>query len=98
MVWGGYFGLWISASLALRTVATPAISTASRRLAARRQSRSEAGAAAHSWDDVVDWLGAEMANLPAAERAALVERIMRSSHYELADNYELDVLPGGRRG
>ncbi len=95
-VWTGYFGMWVSASLAfqmhrqghrpeLANFAPPAIPTP----AARSRPVSEAApppeAELRAWEWVADACAAELANLPAADRHIVAGRLIARAGYEPAD-------------
>jgi hypothetical protein len=92
MAWSGYFGLWVSASLAFqmqhagraqaRACARPAA-------AAAPPVTSPAPSDPAAWDWVVEACAAELASLPAPDREALAARLVARSGYEQADD------PGG---
>jgi hypothetical protein len=92
MAWSGYFGLWVSASLAFqihrdsRTVA-PAFAPAS--IAGPAPATRPAPADPAAWDWLVEACAAELAELPAPDRTALVARLVAKAGYEQADD------PGG---
>ena len=97
LVWAGYFGLWVSASLALTLHAqshfTRARSQALTRPTSAAPREAEIGPCAEcppieTWNWVVDALAVELAAVPRLERAALVHSLASRAGYELAD--ELD--------
>ncbi len=87
MVWGGYFGLWVSASLALRIM--PRIDFHPEYAAAARKaglSRKKANVLARA--EMLERLALEIASLPTVERKALVECFADPASYEVADEFE----------
>ena len=79
MVWGGYFGLWVSASFALRTmprVSLPKVAGTNRK--ANAIARAE----------ILERLALEIATLPRTERKALLECFGEPNSYETADEFE----------
>lgn len=80
LVWAGYFGLWLSAALALSlgrvAVAAPVTPAALR------------GAAPEAWDWLADVIAEELAHVPGSRRAELADRLLARAGYESAD--ELD--------
>ena len=88
LVWSGYFGLWVSAALALHTA----------RLAKACDAKAAMPSAAVSAagrtpielsDSSVDWLLDELAAavvaMPAAKSGALLDRLERRAGYEIAE-------------
>lgn len=97
LVWAGYFGLWVSASLALNLHAQSHVTHARVQAVNRPTSaaprETEIGhraecPPAEAWNWVVDALAVELAAVPPPERAALVHSLASQAGYELAD--ELD--------
>lgn len=91
MVWGGYFGLWVSASFALRIV--PTMSFGSEPSAAPLQRTGKAwtrrqNATAIARAEVLERLALEISSLPEAERRALIECFANRTRYEVADDLE----------
>ena len=93
MAWSGYFGLWVSASLAFqmhRTGRAPAATAGARPTGgAAGPVASPAPSDPAAWDWVVEACAAELASLPAPDRAALAARLVAKAGYEQADD------PGG---
>ena len=93
MVWGGYFGLWVSASFALRVM--PRLNfgaeTGFERLKTRQLTTKPQNANALFRAEVLERLALEIASLPAAERRALVEEFTVRLSYETADELEIHV-------
>jgi len=90
MIWAGYFGLWVSAALAIqwercrklelrRAVAAPAELAAPVAIAEPLP--------AEAWADALDMLADELAALPAASRRELAQRLSERAGYELADDW-----------
>lgn len=102
LVWSGYFGLWISAALALHTsrlarasaVARPARPAA---LAPTIQTRRTAEASEASLEWVIDELAAAMASMPAAQSGQFLDRLERKAGYEIADSIDPWVLEHNAR-
>lgn len=94
MVWGGYFGLWVSASFALRVMPKLSLGTEAtlQRLQAKHRVTARQNANAMFRAEVLERLALEIASLPPAERRILVESFDVSSSYETAD--ELDEYAG----
>lgn len=90
MVWGGYFGLWVSASFALRVVprlnvrSMPGIGAVFQGSPAKKRGGSTALARAEK----LERLALEIATLPSSERQALLDCFEARDRYETAD--ELD--------
>jgi len=93
MVWGGYFGLWVSASFALRVM--PRLNfgaeTGFERLKVRQLTTKQQNKNALFRAEVLERLALEIASLPAAERRALVEEFTVPLSYETADELEIHV-------
>ncbi|MCL6699375.1 hypothetical protein LZ496_11360 [Sphingomonas sp. NSE70-1] len=93
MVWGGYFGLWVSASFALRVM--PRLNFGAemglQRFKAKRVTVASQNKNALFRAEVLERLALEIASLPAAERRALVEEFTVPLSYETADELELHV-------
>lgn len=96
LVWAGYFGLWLSAALALslgrertpepaRTAARPAASV----LPATREPTPN-----ESWEWLVEVIAEAVADAPRHERAKLAERLLARAGYDSAD--DLDPEHGRR--
>ena len=94
MAWSGYFGLWVSASLAFQmhrggraeaqACAGPAAADSA--VAPARPATSPAPADPEAWDWLVEACAAELAALPARDRAALAARLVARAGYEQADD------------
>ena len=93
MVWGGYFGLWVSASFALRVL--PRLNfgaeTGLQRLKAKQLTTERQNKNVLFRAEVLERLALEIASLPAAERKALVEEFTVPLSYETADELEVHV-------
>lgn len=90
LVWAGYFGMWVSGSLALQLHprrASPAASCARAEVSAKPAARARGLASAEpaAWDWIVDACAAELAAVPNADRAAIAQRLIARAGYELAD-------------
>lgn len=90
LVWGGYFGLWVSASFALRVM--PRLNFGAeatlQRLQAKHSVSARQNANAMFRAEVLERLALEIASLPPAERKILTESFAVPAGYETAD--ELD--------
>jgi hypothetical protein len=98
MVWSGYFGLWVSASFALRLLPIATTIPATTATAARPIPISEAhnrangrSESAETWDIVIDWLADELKDLPQANRRNLSARMIQRLGYETADELETNA-------
>jgi hypothetical protein len=93
MVWGGYFGLWVSASFALRVM--PRLNfgaeTGLQRLKASQLTTQRQNSKAMFRAEVLERLTLEIASLPTAERKALVEEVTVPLSYETADELEVHL-------
>lgn len=93
MVWGGYFGLWVSASFALRVM--PRLNfgaeTGLQRLKASQLTTQRQNSKAMFRAEVLERLTLEIASLPTAERKALVEEFTVPLSYETADELEVHL-------
>jgi hypothetical protein len=87
MVWGGYFGLWVSASFALRVM--PRVNFNADALVQRKIAASPGNANAIARAEMLKRLALEIASLPASERKALIEGFARPTRYETADEFEI---------
>jgi hypothetical protein len=90
-VWAGYFGLWVSAALALKAHGAP--SAPNVHAAARVECERAAPASPadeNVWFSLVDALAEEIDALPHADRARVVEGLIRRADYEITD--ELSAL------
>jgi hypothetical protein len=87
MVWGGYFGLWVSASFALRVM--PRVSLSADQLVRRKIAALPGKANAIARAEMLERLALEIASLPASERKALIEGFARPTRYETADELEI---------
>lgn len=96
MVWAGYFGLWVSATLALKLHhrAEETAQSSLEKLSLREpppRSRVQVNLANYSLDEV-DWvceaLAIELAAVPDRERLNLITALTKRAGYEIAD--ELD--------
>lgn len=98
LVWSGYFGLWVSATLAFqhhgshRRDRPVAAAPAAPPIAAPQ---AEAGTSvigigpeplSEAWLAFIDAAAAEMRTLPDADRTALADRLSQTAAYELADD------------
>ena len=90
LVWGGYFGLWVSASFALRVM--PRLNFGAeatlQRLQAKHTLTARQNANAMFRAEVLERLALEISSLPATERKILIESFAVPTSYETAD--ELD--------
>lgn len=89
LVWGGYFGLWVSASFALRVMPRLSFGTESpAAIQSRAASAARQGANGIARAEVLERLALEIATLPASERKALLEAFAAPGRYETADELE----------
>jgi hypothetical protein len=103
LVWAGYFGLWVSACLALNLHASSrSASTRSQVM----QSQAPVSLVSHpataellahdpgneTWEWLVDALAVELAAAPPRRRARLLEGLLAKAGYELADERDPDRL------
>jgi hypothetical protein len=79
MVWGGYFGLWVSVSFMLRTMPVTL---------QRQGEAAHIRAPATSSVTAVEILAFEISRLPEAERQSLIEKFAAPASYETADELE----------
>lgn len=91
LVWGGYFGLWVSASFALRVL--PRLNFGAEFSAVRIRQRRQAttkhrNANATARAEMLERLALEIASLPAADRKALIGSFSVPTGYEVADEIE----------
>lgn len=92
MVWGGYFGLWVSASFLLRTMPGGIVEdrhgfpSAVQRRAEWRAATAQVSASEQI--NPVDRLAVEIAGLAELDRRALLERFAMPGDYETADEFE----------
>lgn len=93
MVWCGYFGLWVSASFALRVMPRTNLSSddyaTSRRLRAKGAATTRLAANAIVRAERLERLASEIASLPTADRNALMESLVAPHRYEAADEFEI---------
>ncbi len=86
LVWSGYFGLWVSAALALHTAKlSRRCHEAASPVAARpvvRQQPVELADSSAEW--LIDELAAAMQAMPAARSEALLDRLQQRAGYEIA--------------
>lgn len=101
LVWSGYFGLWVSAALALhssglaKTADTAAHARPVPALPVREQPELEITESSIDW--VVDELASAMADMPAVQRDALLERLEHKAGYEIADPIERSAVQHNAR-
>jgi len=90
LVWGGYFGLWVSASFALRVM--PRLNFGAEATLQRLQAKHGASARQSSnamfRAEVLERLALEIASLPASERKVLIESFDAPNAYETADEFD----------
>lgn len=84
MVWGGYFGLWVSASLALRVI--PRLNLQANQPGMRTLAGQKGNAISRA--EVLERLTLEVATLRPSERKALLECFAPRGSYETADEFE----------
>lgn len=93
MIWAGYFGLWVSAALAIQWERCRALQV--KRAAAELAAAAFAAPAAaapsipslDAWESAIDALAEELSTLPAATRSDLAQRLSDRAGYELADDW-----------
>ncbi len=91
MIWAGYFGLWVSAALAMQWERCRAAQ--SRRAAAAQAAALPVAAPivepvpVQAWEEALEAIADELAALPAANRRELAERLSERAGYELADDW-----------
>ena len=90
MVWGGYFGLWVSASFVLRAEfsADSLAGSALTRLRAKQATAARQNGSALARAELLERLALEIATLPASERKVLMESFAAPAGYETADELE----------
>ena len=94
MAWSGYFGLWVSATLAFhihragRTAESAPAPAPARASAFARPEPAGRSAPAEpaAWDWLIEACAAELATLPAPDRGALAARLVARAGYERADD------------
>ena len=90
LVWGGYFGLWVSASFALRVI--PRLNFGAdatlQRLQAKHGASARQSSNAMFRAEVLERLALEIASLPASERKVLIESFDAPNAYETADEFD----------
>lgn len=91
LVWAGYFGLWLSAALALSLGRLPLAAPAA---AAAAGSPGSVAApprpAPEAWDWLADVIVDELADAPGQRRAELADRLIARAGYESADEFDPD--------
>ena len=106
LVWGGYFGLWVSAFLQMewrKTCAAPVIWTpvaaageaASAETPAQPHRLDDSEAEAWSW--IIDALADEISRHPPEARAELLSHLQRRAGYDLADDLDGPAAAHNRR-
>ena len=90
LVWGGYFGLWVSASFALRVMPRLSLNAEAslQRLQAKHGATARNNANAMFRGEVLERLTLEIASLPPKERRILIESFAVPDSYETADEYD----------
>jgi len=93
MIWAGYFGLWVSAALAIQwercrpaQLKRCAVERA-QTLAAAPAVDAPAAPSLEAWESAIDALVKEMSTLPGATRSELAQRLSDRAGYELADDW-----------
>ena len=90
MVWAGYFGLWVSVSLLLRTMNRSAQQPAAPGFKPVAAPAFASAPAVHRVRiSPVERLSMEIAGLPDADRRALIQEFTIPLSYETADEFEL---------
>lgn len=92
LVWAGYFGLWISAAMAVQNQPArvrhrkfPPTFAPSAVPPLEARPRPQAGLVG-AWEGLIEMAAQEMAALPAQHREELVQRLTERAGYELADD------------
>ena len=89
LVWSGYFGLWISAALALHTAKLAKASATAKQPAAApalmipQRRPVEVSDASIAW--VIDELADSLASMPVTKRGAILDRLESRAGYEIAE-------------
>lgn len=101
LVWSGYFGLWVSASFALRVMPRhnfgAECSAAILHPKASKVATARQAANAIARSELLERLALEIATLPAAERKALIGSFAIHAGYEVADEFEKDRVRCDRK-
>ena len=86
LVWGGYFGLWVSASFVLRSNFNPEPlrSSSPVRLQAKQVAVARQNPETQTRADMLDRLALQMAAMPDAERKAMMECFTVPIRYEMS--------------
>lgn len=90
MVWGGYFGLWVSVSLLLRTMpgAVPERHLPSTVQRPVERTAAQVPTSIPTAAISLDRLAIEIGRLPESDRNRLIERFAVAASYEAADAYD----------
>lgn len=84
MIWAGYFGLWVSAALAIQWDRCRAAQSG---IAAPIATAMVEPLPAQEWEEALEAIAGELAALPAATRSELAQRLSERAGYELADDW-----------
>jgi hypothetical protein len=97
MTWAGYFGLWVSAALALQWERCRAVQVRRDAVAQARAAAetvvvapvvaAQAASSLEAWESAIDALADELSMLPVAARSDLAKRLSERAGYELADDW-----------
>lgn len=92
MIWAGYFGLWVSAALAIqwercRTVQAKRSTERVADAIATPAAAAPPAPSLEAWESAIDALAEELSALPAATRNELAKRLSDRAGYELADDW-----------
>lgn len=100
LVWAGYFGLWLSAALALslgQAKAAAPVHPAAARPAARALPATREATPPESWEWLVDVIAEETADAPRQRRIELALRLLARAGYDSADELDPDHRRRGAR-
>ena len=90
LVWSGYFGLWVSAALALHTarLAKAAVDAEARSPACipHATNRSAIAVSETSIQWIIDELAESLAAMPAAKRTEILQKLQSRAGYEIAED------------
>ena len=89
MVWAGYFGLWVSVSLLLRTMNVPMQQPATPVFKPLAPAYVATPTVHRARLNPVERLSMQIAGLPEADRNALIQEFTVPLSYETADEFEL---------
>ena len=92
LAWSGYFGMWVSASLAFQ-MHRSTLAQVPARAVAQHGPHAPASAAAPgaAWEWLIDTAARELAAMPDADRAALADRLVASAGYHVAEGLDAEA-------